>query len=279
MADTPQPVQHSTIPESVINKNLQRALQDLHRVGDSAVIRMSDVSKTFKVGDQDVQVLHGVNFFINKGDFVIIFGPSGSGKSTILHIMLGLESPTTGEVFIFQNNLYGTGREDDRLAFRKQKIGMIYQQPNWIKALNVVENVGFPLMLLGIDKLTSLNRAMQALDSIGMKKWATYSPTELSSGQQQKVALARGLINDPEIIIADEPTGNLDYTSGQDLMELMVRLSAEEGKTIVMVTHDLEYIKYAKSVIRIFDGGVAGIYKEDDKNILLESVKFKRGAE
>ena len=120
---------------------------------------------------------------------------------------------------------------------------------------------------------------MRALSKIGMERWATYVPTELSSGQQQKIALARGLINDPEIIIADEPTGNLDYVSGQDLMELMVRLNTEQKKTIVMVTHDLEYIKYAKSVIRVFDGGVAGIYKEEDKQILLDSVKFKRGAD
>ena len=217
------------------------------------IIDLRSVSKTFRVKTQDVSVLKKINLEIKKG-FSIIFGPSGCGKSTLLHIILGLEPPTTGTVHFFDFNFYGF-EEDERSEFRKNNIGMIYQQPNWIKSLTVLENVAFASLLLGIDKEKARIKAKEVLKMVGMIDWADYLPTELSSGQQQKVSLARALITDPKVIIADEPTGNLDYQSGIELMSLFKKLE-ENGKSIIMVTHNVENIDFATTVIQIFDGQV-----------------------
>ncbi len=242
----------------------------------NTVINVSNLTKTFVVGAQDVQVLKGLNFDIERGEFVVIIGPSGCGKSTLLHTLLGLEVPTTGSVTILGKDLYKNTVEDDRSEFRKQKIGMIYQQANWIRAFSVVENITFPLLLRGVNKSDLMIKASKALESVGMMNWAFYLPSELSSGQQQKIALARAIINDPEIIIADEPTGNLDYISGQDLMQhLSVYTKAD--KTILMVTHDLEYLRFATKAIRMLDGKIVDIYEEKDIKKLTESADSKRG--
>ncbi|MCA9390139.1 ABC transporter ATP-binding protein [candidate division WWE3 bacterium] len=243
----------------------------------SSIIEVSKVSKSFSVGDQMVPVLFDVSFSVNDGDFVIIFGPSGSGKSTLLHIMLGLEPPTEGTVMLVGEDIYSYRTEDDRAVLRKQLIGMVYQQPNWIKSLNVIENVAFPLLLLGTDKALSIEKARDELKKVNMLEKAEYKPTELSGGQQQRIALARALINNPEIIIADEPTGNLDFTSGQDMMKLLSDLNTEESRTIVMVTHDLEYIRYAKSVVRVLDGKIMKVYSGKEKDELGKELTYKRG--
>ncbi|MFH2062226.1 MAG: ABC transporter ATP-binding protein [Candidatus Beckwithbacteria bacterium] len=240
-------------------------------------IKIDQVSKTFHVGVQDVQVLKDITLEIKSGDFAVIFGPSGCGKSTLLHIILGLEEPTSGKISILGQNLYGQWDEDERANFRKQKIGMVYQQPRWIRALNVVENVAFPLSLLGGDKAVGLNKAMEVLKLVNMTEWANYFPSELSSGQQQKVALSRALITNPEILIADEPTGNLDYESGQELMELLNGLNQKANKTFLMVTHDLEYIKFAKTTVEMFDGQIKNVYQGKDKHQLLNKLPTKRG--
>lgn len=241
-------------------------------------IRVKDIRKTFHVGIQDVEVLKGITFDVEVGDFVIIIGPSGCGKSTLLHTILGLEGPTSGILEVLGENLYENRDEDYRSVFRKKHIGMIYQQPNWVKSLTVVENVAFPLSLLGMRKDLALVKAWEVLAQIGMKNWSNHGPTELSSGQQQKIALARALITDAQLIVADEPTGNLDYASGQDLMNLMVDLN-NKGKTIVMVTHDLEYLKYSKTAVRMLDGKVEGIYRGEEKTNLESNVKLKRGGD
>ena len=241
------------------------------------IIKVDNISKQFRVGTQDIQVLKGISVEIDHGDFVIIFGPSGCGKSTFLHIVLGLEPPTDGTLNFLGKNLYETPYEDDRSDFRKKHIGMVYQQSNWVRSLTVKENVAFPLLLLGHDKPRALVKAIEMLKKVGMEGWADYMPTELSSGQQQRISLARALINDPEIIIADEPTGNLDYESGQMIMGLLADLNKQTGKTVMMVTHDLEYITFAKSVMRMFDGKLLGYYKDFDKDKLMSELRFKRG--
>lgn len=243
----------------------------------SPIISVTNVKKSFRVGNQDVQILKGVTFDVHDGDFVIVSGPSGSGKSTLLHIMLGLEEPSSGTVSIVGEDIYSYRTEDDRAVLRKQLVGMVYQQPNWIKSLSVIENVAFPLLLLGREKNESIDKAHALLEKVSMTDWARYKPTELSSGQQQRIAMARALINNPEIIIADEPTGNLDYNSGQTVMQILQDLNTQEKRTIVMVTHDLEYIRFAKSVIRIMDGKVMEILEGKDKDNLLNEVKLKRG--
>ncbi len=243
----------------------------------NAIIQVSHLSKSFHVGKQDVPVLKDISFAVDPNDFCVIFGPSGCGKSTLLHTILGLEAPSTGTCVFLSKNLYEGMDEDQRSDFRKNHVGMVYQQPNWIKSLTVLENVAFPLILMGKPKGEGLEKAHTMLGVMGMSEWMQYVPTELSSGQQQKVALARALVTNPEVIIADEPTGNLDFESGQELMQLLVTLNKEQAKTILMVTHDLEYLKFAKTVVKMFNGTIAGEYAEKDKEKLLTEIKGKRG--
>lgn len=244
---------------------------------NETILQVKDVHKVFRVGTQDIEVLKGVSFEVYKSDFLLIFGPSGCGKSTLLHTILGLEPPSSGSILYFDKELYGGSSEDDRSVFRKKTIGMVYQQANWVRSLNVRENVAFPLTLLGYSKHEAFTEARKVLTSLNLVGWAELVPTELSGGQQQRVALARALINDPPIIVADEPTGNLDYKSGQDVMELLASLNKNMGKTVVMVTHDLEYLKYATRIVKIFDGSVEGIYSGDEKDKVLASVTLKKG--
>lgn len=244
----------------------------------SIIIQVKNLQKEYKVGMQEVPVLKGIDFEIKRGDFAIILGASGSGKSTLLHTILGLENPTGGQVICLGIDLYELDSEDARSDFRKRHVGMVYQQPNWVKSLSVVENVAFPLALLGFDKSEAIRRAWESLQYLNMQNWVGYVPTELSGGQQQKVALARALVTNPDLIIADEPTGNLDFESGQELMQLLVKFN-ELGKTILMVTHDLEYIKYAKTAIRIKDGKVLDVSQGGQMAILEDELKdkLKRG--
>jgi putative ABC transport system ATP-binding protein len=235
------------------------------------IIELKNIFKVFKVKSQDVTVLKNVDLSIDQKDFSILFGPSGCGKSTLLHIMLGLETPTSGSARFLNTNLYDLP-EDERSEFRKKYVGMIYQQPNWIKSLTVLENVAFACSLMGEDKLIAIEKAKKNLDLVGMSQWADYLPAELSSGQQQKVSLARALVTDPQIIIADEPTGNLDYVSGLDLMRLLKTL-VEDGKTVIMVTHDINNINYGTKLIQIFDGFLIKVH---DLNKVKDFDAFRR---
>lgn len=218
------------------------------------IIQLKNVTKDFQVKVQEIKVLRGITLDIMQGEFVVILGPSGSGKSTILNLILGLEPPTTGEV-IFKGIPIHNQTPDFIAEIRKREVGMVHQQANWIRSLNVIENVGFPLALRNMPKHKIMNKAGEKLDIFGMGGWANFMPSELSSGQQQKVGLSRALVTDPEIIVADEPTGNLDFKSGRRLVELLSGLT-KDGKTVIMVTHDLEYIEYADRIIRILDGKV-----------------------
>ncbi|MGA2910823.1 MAG: ABC transporter ATP-binding protein [Candidatus Microgenomates bacterium] len=262
------------------------------------IISVENLSKSFHVGGVDVPILKKVSLDVTPGDFLIIFGPSGCGKSTLLHTILGLEPPNQGTILFLGNNLYervhrtmvvepSTLRkfvkttniidEDERSEIRKKHIGMVYQQANWIKALTVAENIAFPLQLLGHTKTESIAKALEMLGTMDMTAWANYIPTELSSGQQQKIALIRALVTDPEVIIADEPTGNLDYESGQELMQILTKMNTVYHKTILMVTHDLEYLKFAKTAVKMFNGEIVGVYKDGEKGALESEVKGKRG--
>lgn len=220
------------------------------------IIEANQIHKSFQVGEQTIEVLKGIDFSVETGSFDIIFGPSGSGKSTLLHAILGLEPPTKGTVKILGEDMYQNTDEDDRAEFRKSHIGMVYQQSNWVKSINVLNNVALPLMFLGIPKEERNKRAMQSLEMFKMTNWSNHHPSELSSGQQQKVSLARALVIDPELIVADEPTGNLDYESGIELMELLSNLSKNLKKTVLMVTHDLNYLSYADDATKVIDGTV-----------------------
>lgn len=239
------------------------------------LIQAQNVFKSFRVSDQSVEVLQDINLEVKDGDFMIIYGPSGCGKSTLLHILLGLEPPTMGQVSILGLDIYQAD-ENALSNLRRNHIGMVYQQSNWIKALTVIENVGFPLLLVGNNPDVAATKAMRMLEQVGMQDWAYYTPTELSGGQQQRVAMARALIINPMIIIADEPTGNLDYQSGQEMMEFMVKLNTEKKKTIIMVTHDLQYLKSAKSAVEMLDGRIVEFYPNVKRSKAYEKIYERR---
>jgi ABC-type lipoprotein export system ATPase subunit len=240
------------------------------------LIEIQDIHKSFTVGQTQVEVLKGISLSIKSGEFIIIFGPSGCGKSTLLHTLLGLEPPTTGKILVEGEDFYGNKTDDDRGLYRRHKVGMIYQQPLWVHALNVVDNICLPLYLLDQDQVSIDAKAKKTLEQVGLTEWASYAPTELSSGQQQKISLARSLMTDPLMIVADEPTGNLDTVSGQELLDTFIEL-VKNGKTIIMVTHDLEYLKYATKVFHMIDGQVVEEYSPTGKSSKLDKISGKKG--
>jgi putative ABC transport system ATP-binding protein len=236
------------------------------------VVEVKDLRKVFKVGGQDVEVLKGVTFDIKKGDFLVIIGPSGCGKSTTMNIALGLEEPTSGSVNTLGYTIDTELDQDSCGVFRKNNVGVVYQQSHWVKSLSVRENVALPLLLMGKNRTEALVKSMQMLKLVGMVPWSDYVPTELSSGQQQRVALARAMINDPKIIFADEPTGNLDNDSGTYIMGVFKKLNKENDVAVVMVTHDLEYLPYANRAIRMGYGNIEEEYTSDKFEELIPSV-------
>ncbi|MFH0773127.1 MAG: ABC transporter ATP-binding protein [bacterium] len=239
------------------------------------LLQIQDMRKSFPIGDGTVEILKGINIAVNKGEFGIIFGPSGCGKSTLLHCLLGLENPTSGKVLMEGENIYEM-TEDQRSIYRRHKVSIIYQQPLWISALNVIENVMFPLHLLDYAEADIEKKASEVLAHVGMEKWAKYTPTTLSSGQQQKISLARALMLDPLMIVADEPTGNLDTVSGQELLQTFMGL-IDLGKTVVMVTHDLEYLRYGTKIFHMVDGEVVEEYEPKNKKKIIIGKKGRSG--
>lgn len=237
------------------------------------ILKLTGIHKSFTLGTQETQIIKGAGFSVNKGDFMILFGPSGCGKSTMLNILLGLEPPTKGEVMFLGKNLYSFS-EDERAQMRKQQVGIIYQQSNWVKSLSVIENVYFPLTLRGLPEEERKKKALEVLKMVGMDQGATQNPAELSGGQQQRVSLARALISNPALIVADEPTGNLDSKASEEIMALFKQFN-EQGKTVIMVTHDLEYLKFASRSVNMVDGVVVGEYGANDKRLKDMSVSKK----
>ncbi len=217
------------------------------------LIKLDKVSKSFPVGKQQVRVLKDITLNLYSGEFVIIYGPSGCGKSTLLHTVLGLEEPSRGKVYLRGKNLYSL-KADDRTNYRRQKIGMMFQQSNWIKSLSVWQNVAYPLWLAGQGEKASKERSFKILEEVGMLEFAHYHPNELSGGQQQRVAVARALSAEPYILIADEPTGNLDSKTGAELIRLLVKLNRVDRRMILMVTHDIGYLPLATRRISMKDG-------------------------
>jgi putative ABC transport system ATP-binding protein len=240
------------------------------------VIKVENVKMDFDVGGQIIPVLKGISLEIKSGDFAVIFGPSGCGKSTLLHCLLGMETPTSGRVLIDETDLSGMS-EDEIVKFRKTRIGIVFQQSIWIKSLNVLENVAFPNILKGMRVEEAQKLALDSLKEVKLDDWADHHPSSLSSGQQQKVSLARALTLNPLVIVADEPTGNLDTVSGDDLINLLVKLNKEQGKTIVMVTHDLEYLKFANKLFHIIDGLLVEEFDNKEAIKMSKTLKTKKG--
>ena len=220
------------------------------------VISFDAVTKVYPLPAGDVVALAGIDLAIEEGEFVLVMGPSGSGKSTLLNVMGSLDVPTSGDVTIAGRPI-SRMNDDELTLMRRDHIGFIFQQFNLIPLLSVVENVEYPLILKG-RRDVSRERAEEVLAAVGItESHFTHKPGELSGGQQQRVAIARALINDPDFLLCDEPTGNLDSKTGTAIMELLDRMNREEGKTVIMVTHDPRMTEYADRTIRMVDGRLA----------------------
>ena len=219
----------------------------------TAIISVDDLQKTYDM-DDDVRVtaLAGVTLEVEEGALVTTMGPSGSGKSTLMHIVGGLDRPSSGTVQVGKYNV--TTLDEQQLAvYRRQMIGFIFQSFNLIATMTALENVALPLRLSGVPRAERLERAYELLCKVGLQDRVCHRPTQLSGGQQQRIAIARALANDPPVILADEPTGNLDTASGENVMEMLQDLN-EHGRTIMVVTHDPRMAKYASRVIKMLDG-------------------------
>ena len=220
---------------------------------EKPIIELKDVWKTYHMGELFLDVLKGISLEIKRGEFVAIVGPSGSGKSTLMNQVGVLDTPTSGQVLLNGIDI-STLSESDLSQLRGRTIGFIFQQFNLIHTLNALENVTLPTIFQNVPEHERVERATKLLSMVDLADRMDHKPNELSGGQQQRVAIARALINDPEIILADEPTGNLDTKSGEQVMEMLSTLHKKEGKTIILVTHDLDLIKFAQKIIRIRDG-------------------------
>ncbi|MBP7213143.1 MAG: ABC transporter ATP-binding protein [Anaerolineaceae bacterium] len=215
-------------------------------------IETSDLRKTYTMGETEVHALNGVDVTIPRGSFSVIMGPSGSGKSTLLYLIGGLDWPTSGSIIV--DGLEIEKMDENELAdYRRNKLGFIFQSFNLISNMTAEANVSFPLRFSGVNKKERMARAEVLMERVGLKERIGHKPTELSGGQQQRVAVARSLINDPPLILADEPTGNLDSTSGQAIMVMLDEL-VKAGKTILVATHDKRMLNYATHKIFLLDG-------------------------
>ncbi len=233
------------------------------------VIELRDVWKIYKMGDVNVPALRGLSLQICKGDFVSIMGPSGSGKSTAMNMVGALDVPTKGKIFLNGQNIAKLS-ESDLAQIRGKTIGFIFQQFNLLPTLSALENVTLPMIFQGTPREERIEKAKQLLMMVGLGDRMHHKPSELSGGQQQRVAIARSLCNDPEVILADEPTGNLDSKTGNEIMALLGGLNRDQGKTVIMVTHDANVAKHADRVELLKDGQV----KKDGHAMLR---KLRRG--
>jgi len=223
------------------------------------ILELKDVWKTYCMKDVETNALRGVNLKIEAGQYAAIVGPSGSGKSTLMHILGCLDTPTKGKVLVDGKDV--SELNDDELALiRRNKIGFVFQAYNLISSLNAVENVALPMRFSGYSKGDAFRKAKELLTRVGLEKRMNHKPNEMSGGEQQRVAIARALINEPDIILADEPTGNLDTKTGKEIFELVESLHTKTKKTLIIVTHDLNLAQRAHQEIRIKDGEIVGEY-------------------
>lgn len=219
------------------------------------VIKVTNLTKEFELGAIKVQALASVNLEIYSGEFIIFFGPSGCGKSTLMSMIAGLQPPSGGKILIRGEDLSNLNA-DELSAHRRNKIGMVFQSFNLISTMNVVENIALPLAFSRISKKRRMDRAENLLEVVGMSEYKSHTPAELSGGQQQRIAIARSLVANPWIILADEPTGNLDSKSANEVMRLLISLNRKSKRTVVLITHNPDYLDYADRVFFLKDGKV-----------------------
>ena len=230
------------------------------------VISVSQLYKIYRVGENKVRALNGVSFQIKRGEFCSIVGASGSGKSTLLNMLAGLEKPTKGEIVIAGEHIEAM-KENELVRFRQKHIGFIFQSFNLLGSMNAVENVALPLTFQGMDQKLREKKAREMLKLVGLSKYLNHRPTQMSGGQQQRVGMARALVVNPEIIFADEPTGNLDSNTSAEMMRLMQSVVREKNQTLIMVTHDNHLARFADRIFHIKDGKIENI---EENNPILE---------
>ncbi|MCR5635016.1 MAG: ABC transporter ATP-binding protein [Lachnospiraceae bacterium] len=229
------------------------------------IIEVKDLYKIYTIGENKVRALNGVDFCIKRGEFVAVVGQSGSGKSTLLNMLAGLEKPTKGQVIIAGEHIENKN-EAGLVLFRQKHVGFIFQSYNLLQNMDAVENVAMPLVFRGEDKEIREMKARRMLKQVGLAKYLDHRPGQMSGGQQQRVGIARALVVNPEIIFADEPTGNLDSNTSLEVMHLMQNISRKKNQTIVMVTHDDYLAGFADKIIRILDGKVIDIKINERKD-------------
>jgi len=227
-----------------------------------AVIELVDVTKTYGTGQSAFEALRGVEFRVASGEFVAIVGPSGSGKSTVMNILGCLDTPTTG-TYLFAGAPVEQLTRNQRALLRRHYFGFVFQGFNLLARTTAVENVELPLLYRGVPARDRRGAALEALDLVGLRDWAAHTPAELSGGQQQRVAIARALVTKPEVLLADEPTGNLDTERTREIIELITTLNRTRGITVLMVTHELDIAAHADRVIRFLDGRVTDDIRQE----------------
>jgi len=232
----------------------------------SHVVRVSNVTKSFRLGKIEVQALKGVDLQIDRGEYISIMGPSGSGKSTLFNMIGGLDKPSSGKVFIDEVDIAQLDAYE--LAWlRCRKIGYIFQTFNIIQVMTALENVTLPMIFAGMNGDAAVQKGMRLLEQVGLGDRHSHKPFELSGGQQQRVAIARALANDPAIVLADEPTGNLDLTTGEEIIALLKRLSQQRGVTVISATHDFKMLNVSDKVVWIRDGRIDKIEDREELSI------------
>ena len=240
----------------------------------NSLIRLENVWKIYKLGEIELSVLKGINLEISAGCFATIMGPSGSGKSTLMYMLGLLDTPSKGGIY-FQGQDTSNFSEDKLAEIRGKKIGFIFQQFNLLQNLTALENVMLPMIFQGIPEERRREKAKQLLESVNLGKRMSHKPMEMSGGEQQRIAIARSLVNNPEVLIADEPTGNLDSSTGKTVMEILTKLHKEQGKTIVVVTHDPNIAHYSQNIIHISDGQIVANHFKESEILWAEDGKNK----
>jgi putative ABC transport system ATP-binding protein len=250
------------------------ALWEFIMAESTNIVRVTDVYKTFHLGKVEVKALQGVNLQIPRGYYISIMGPSGSGKSTLFNMIGGLDKPTSGKVFIDEVDIAQLDAYE--LAWlRCRKIGYIFQTFNIIQVMTALENITLPMIFAGMHNDAAVEKGLQLLELVGLGDRYNHKPFELSGGQQQRVAIARALANDPAIILADEPTGNLDLTTGEEIISLLKRLSEERKVTVISATHDFKMLNVSDQVVWIRDGTVDKIENRDELSISIGKIDIR----